>query len=236
MLRRYVASGILLAQSKNKEGENDSTSGFFADQRKIQAGFYVAGCLNGRHGSLVIRKAQLDWLVIWALFYTHRTAASKGYPMSFLRVFACGVLMTLLAAATAEATPRPWGMAVNGETRECGGFWGGDERGSYTLPDGWKAYYAGHDGKITTEFGSCKFERGKEKECCAEMCLKFVGERVGKHKIKCNGPRSTRPAACDKVDPRPATSSTKDEGKKDNKKAGDSAAKDDAKSSGGCGA
>jgi hypothetical protein len=28
MLHRYVASGILLAQSKNKEGENDGTSEF----------------------------------------------------------------------------------------------------------------------------------------------------------------------------------------------------------------
>jgi len=28
MLYRYVASGILLAQSKNKEGENDRANGF----------------------------------------------------------------------------------------------------------------------------------------------------------------------------------------------------------------
>ncbi len=47
----------------------------------------------------------------------------------------------------------PWGIALNHETQECGGFWAGDEYGGSTLPPGWTAYYPDNQGIIETDIG-----------------------------------------------------------------------------------
>jgi len=45
------------------------------------------------------------------------------------------ILLSILLA------PAPWGIALNHETKECAGYWGGDEYKGYPLPAGWTAYY-----------------------------------------------------------------------------------------------
>ena len=86
--------------------------------------------------------------------------------------------------------PLPHGIALNHETRECGGFWGGDEYGGYRLPEGWVDYYP-RLGRIETEVGSCSFPdttgyepagQGREavvEACCLELGYTYVGTPVG---------------------------------------------------------
>jgi hypothetical protein len=93
----------------------------------------------------------------------------------------------LLSAQASQAAPAPWGLALNLETKECAGFWAGDEFTGYHLPDGWKAYYPVYDpsgnshwGKIHTEVGDCSFQIRKEEACCMELGLAFVSDNIGK--------------------------------------------------------
>lgn len=51
------------------------------------------------------------------------------------------VSLLFLSANLVQAAPLPWGIALDHETRECAGFWAGDEFTHYELPYGWKAYY-----------------------------------------------------------------------------------------------
>jgi hypothetical protein len=90
--------------------------------------------------------------------------------------------------------PMPWGIALNHETRECGGFWSGDEYAGYSLPEGWVAYYP-RKGVIETEIGSCTFPetsgfespnpaRAEDAEaCCEELGYTYAGTPIGKHRI-----------------------------------------------------
>jgi hypothetical protein len=79
--------------------------------------------------------------------------------------------------------PAPWGIALNHQTKECGGYWAGDEYSSAELPPGWKAYYPDNRGIIQTEIGSCSFgttqsSRNAE-SCCQELGYTYVGPSVG---------------------------------------------------------
>ncbi len=90
--------------------------------------------------------------------------------------------------------PMPWGIALNHETRECGGFWGGDEYGGYRLPEGWVDYYP-RRGIIETEAGRCSFPDTSGYEppnegraaiaeaCCEELGYTYVGSPIGKGRI-----------------------------------------------------
>jgi hypothetical protein len=80
--------------------------------------------------------------------------------------------------------PAPWGIALNYETEECGGYCAGDEYGGFELPVGWEAYYPDGDGMIQTEIGSCSFgtprsSKGAE-SCCQELGYAYVGLNIGK--------------------------------------------------------
>jgi hypothetical protein len=78
--------------------------------------------------------------------------------------------------------PAPWGIAINYETQECGGYWAGDEYGSSTLPPGWTAYYPDHQGLIETEIGSCTFGSGPSGDaegCCQELGYTYAGANIG---------------------------------------------------------
>jgi hypothetical protein len=80
---------------------------------------------------------------------------------------------------------------LNHETKECGGFWGGDEYGGYRLPEGWVDYYPVR-GMIETQIGSCSFpgtlgfedpseDRLRIAEaCCQELGYTYAGTPVGK--------------------------------------------------------
>lgn len=89
------------------------------------------------------------------------------------------ILFILLAIPVyVSAEPLPWGIAINSDTRQCTGFWGGDEFTEYELPSGWKDYYptAGENNAliIQTQYGECNFIRGNYEECCNEMGLLYI--------------------------------------------------------------
>lgn len=95
------------------------------------------------------------------------------------------VLLFFILANFVFAAPLPWGIAIKSDTKECVGYWGGDEYVGYKLPSGWKAYYSNDDEVITTEFGSCEFRKwagdppGAEEKCCKELGLTFVSVNIG---------------------------------------------------------
>ena len=103
------------------------------------------------------------------------------------KLVAAASLLFLLA-------PMPWGIALNHETRECGGFWGGDEYGGYRLPEGWVAYYP-RLGVIETEVGSCSFPSPSGYEppsegraavaeaCCRELGYTYAGTPIGESMV-----------------------------------------------------
>ena len=91
--------------------------------------------------------------------------------------------LTILACLWLLLAPGPWGIALNHETEECGGYWSGDEYGSYELPAGWEAYYPDNDGTIQTEIGSCNYSATQSSEraesCCQELGYTYVGPNIG---------------------------------------------------------
>ena len=95
-------------------------------------------------------------------------------------------LAFLFSAQVSQAAPAPWGLALNHETKECAGYWAGDEFVDYKLPEGWKAYYPTYDNpdsrweKIKTEAGECSFQISKEEACCMELGYRFVSDNIGK--------------------------------------------------------
>ncbi len=75
--------------------------------------------------------------------------------------------------------PLPWGIAINDKTKECAGYWGGDEFVNYKLPSGWKDYYPTEEG-IVTPYGKCGSSREEAEKCCKELGLTFVSNNIGK--------------------------------------------------------
>lgn len=78
--------------------------------------------------------------------------------------------------------PAPWGIALNFQTKECAGYWGGDEYLAYRLPEGWQAYYPDGD-VITTEIGTCTWSgvgfESRAENCCRELGYSFVSTNIG---------------------------------------------------------
>ena len=103
-------------------------------------------------------------------------------------------LLTLIVLANCtSAAPAPWGITINHDTKECAGFWGGDEYIAYGLPKGWTAYYPDpntgimttNTGIMTTETGTCKFIKfteGAEENCCKAMGYNYTGHEIGEFK------------------------------------------------------
>jgi hypothetical protein len=118
----------------------------------------------------------------------HRILAHGGKAAMMKALLAAQLTLLLLLA------PMPWGIALNHETKECGGFWSGDEYAGYRLPEGWVDYYP-RQGVIETEVGSCSFPgtsgfespneaRAKAAEaCCQELGYTYVGAPIGKHRL-----------------------------------------------------
>lgn len=79
------------------------------------------------------------------------------------------------------------GIALNLETRECAGYWGGDEFVRYPLPLGWKAFYMSEDGLVHTDVGVCRLPA---QDCCQQLGYTFVAENIGeKYKAEANLPQ-----------------------------------------------
>lgn len=99
--------------------------------------------------------------------------------------------LTFFSAQVTLAAPAPWGLALNLETKECAGYWAGDEFVAYHLPAGWKAYYPVYDNTgqslwatVKTEVGECSFQIRKEEACCLELGYKFVSNNIGKGQME----------------------------------------------------
>ncbi len=115
---------------------------------------------------------------------------------SVLRTAVLFSSLSTAAAGTAEAGPAMWGMAINESTRDCAGYWQGDEFTEYELPPGWTSHYPARDdagqnidcrsdagatygSRLVTPLGSCCFAQGQEEACCRQMGLKFVSSNIG---------------------------------------------------------
>ncbi len=98
--------------------------------------------------------------------------------MKKLIVLAC--ILLLLA-------PARWGIALNRQTRECAGYWAGDEYMNYTLPQGWEAYYPDDQGIIQTGDGSCEWRstdvEKRAEECCKALGYSYVSSNIGRGKV-----------------------------------------------------
>ena len=91
--------------------------------------------------------------------------------------------LMLFLGLIALFAPMPWGLALNPSTKECAGFWGGDEYGSFNLPEGWDVYYPDADNLIDTPIGSCTFYASRHYEaaesCCDELPYTYVSGNIG---------------------------------------------------------
>jgi hypothetical protein len=100
---------------------------------------------------------------------------------SLLLLSCCLFLISFVTAAPAQ-----WGIAINQNTKECAGYWAGDEFSQFTLPSGWKAYYPEYDSDswtatIETPLGTCDFEDYSEQACCNELDLEYVTDQIGEN-------------------------------------------------------
>ena len=118
----------------------------------------------------------------------------------------------ILSAQTVVAAPAPWGMALNMETEECAGYWGGDEFVAYALPEGWKAYYPTYEkaeggegpwSTVKTDVGNCSFQIRKEEACCMELGYAYVSDNIGKGQRKDLRSREEFEKSLQKNDPLP---------------------------------
>jgi hypothetical protein len=90
-------------------------------------------------------------------------------------------IVTVSMSSIAYAAPAMWGIAINPDTKECAGYWAGDESTRYNLPNGWQDYYpGGNDYSINTPHGKCTGLN--ESECCEALGLPFVSSNIGKGK------------------------------------------------------
>ena len=79
--------------------------------------------------------------------------------------------------------PLPHGIALNFDTQECAGYWGGDEYMNNELPEGWVAYYPGAYDIVETDIGSCTYQPaggyGAAERCCRELGYSYAGDSIG---------------------------------------------------------
>jgi hypothetical protein len=94
--------------------------------------------------------------------------------------------MVLLAGVWLLLAPLPPGIALNLETKECAGYWAGDEYVDYKLPEGWVAYEVGSQDRIETEVGTCTYAPsdgyGAAESCCRELGYRYTGDEIGKRR------------------------------------------------------
>lgn len=93
-----------------------------------------------------------------------------------------GVITLICYINFVYSAPLMEGIALNHETKECAGYWGGDEFTQYRLPDGWKAYYPDYQKHIIeTDVGNCSLKNiSGWKDCCSVFGYKYVSDNIGK--------------------------------------------------------
>ena len=72
------------------------------------------------------------------------------------------------------ATMAASGPALNEKTKQCGYFFGGDEKKSYNIPKEWKVSF--QDQEVRKNFEQCGFFSGEKtiEECCEILNYTFV--------------------------------------------------------------
>jgi len=100
------------------------------------------------------------------------------------------VIIFLFLTASAFFAPLPYALALNHETRQCAGYWGGDEYTSYVLPPGWKAFelqYSALSISVETDIGACQVATKDQvkvyKSCCSQLGYTFVAENIGVYTV-----------------------------------------------------
>ncbi len=101
-------------------------------------------------------------------------------------------IASLFLIASTVFAPLPRGIALNYETKQCAGYWGGDEYVTYELPSGWTYFefqYSDDAVSVNTDIGSCKAHQiqttyaAQAKDCCTQLGYTFVSENIGIRKI-----------------------------------------------------
>ncbi|MFW9877083.1 MAG: hypothetical protein ACFFG0_28670 [Candidatus Thorarchaeota archaeon] len=73
---------------------------------------------------------------------------------------------------------------MNDETRQCAGYWAGDEFTHYALPEGWKDYYFDNELREGLVVDDClEVDSGGDynyKNCCDKMNYEYVADNIGK--------------------------------------------------------
>jgi hypothetical protein len=104
-----------------------------------------------------------------------------------IKKFVVGIVFLSLIAAAFFA-PLPRGIVLNYETKQCAGYWGGDEYVTYELPSGWKYFefqYSEDSVSVNTDIGSCQAHQiqttyaAQAKDCCSQLGYAFVSENIG---------------------------------------------------------
>lgn len=93
----------------------------------------------------------------------------KQFLIVLLILVLFGISISLVSAA-----PAPWGLALNHETKECAGYWAGDEYVNYELPEKWDVYYPMEYAVLESKevariYGSMIRESKSEKMSCSSI-------------------------------------------------------------------
>lgn len=103
------------------------------------------------------------------------------------------MIATLFITASTMFAPTPRFFALNHETKQCAGYWGGDEYVNYKLPPGWVIFKYGFrypkgrvdhaTFEVETDIGICRVpgmgQIDSEKSCCSELGYTYVSENIG---------------------------------------------------------
>jgi hypothetical protein len=100
------------------------------------------------------------------------------------------IIATFFVTAAAIYAPAQRFFALNHETRQCAGYWGGDEYVTYELPPGWMVFeYELQQSKessifeVETDIGTCQVswegQIPSEDSCCSQLGYTYISENIG---------------------------------------------------------
>ncbi len=100
------------------------------------------------------------------------------------------VSATLFVTAATIFAPALRFFALNHETKQCAGYWGGDEYVTYELPSQWVIFESelqyskeSTSFEVETDIGTCQVpwegQISSEKSCCSELGYTYIDENIG---------------------------------------------------------
>ena len=87
--------------------------------------------------------------------------------------------LRVVAFLTFLLAPAPQGVAVNYLTKECAGYWGGDEYVYYVPPAGWTYYLPDENNQIRTPDGTYAWT-GSAEDFCNDIRYRYVSDNIAK--------------------------------------------------------